>query len=297
MLKTRPYTSLVLRLILALVMHSSLVGCGLLDDSSDPENNGQETECAPGFTGPDCDSCADPKFTGANCDECIDGFAGDDCDQCADPKFTGDGCDECADPAFTGDNCDQCADPLLVHPACDTYAFCDSYEITCGEWDDLENPCDEWFSAAAPDPAPDEETTTGANQGCYQYHLDAAAECADLDELCLAQHCNHAAGSQDADGLAPCTDPEISCGDGACNGDETQDDCPMDCTPCTPEGETKGVFPWTSCCEGLSSIGKSSYDAETGQCTPPLLGATWCTDCGDGFCDDPENSCNCPDDC
>ena len=46
---------------------------------------------------------------------------------------------------------------------------------------------------------------SGANQACYKYHL-GVAESSEGDEQ--AAHCAHALGLADADGNAPCTDPE-----------------------------------------------------------------------------------------
>ena len=92
------------------------------DECTDPKFTGQNCDqCAdPKFTGKNCDQCTDSSFTGKNCDQCADPkFTGENCDQCADPKFTGLFCDQCVDAKFTGENCDQCTDPKFTGENCD----------------------------------------------------------------------------------------------------------------------------------------------------------------------------------
>ena len=63
-------------------------------------------------------------------------------------------------------------------------SFCDNYVGTCGEW--MGNArCTDWFDAAAPGTADD---TSGATQGCYEYHLSVA------QTMEPEVHCPHAAG-------------------------------------------------------------------------------------------------------
>ncbi|NIN93629.1 MAG: hypothetical protein GTO49_01270, partial [Anaerolineae bacterium] len=69
---------------------------------------------------------------------------------------------------------------------------------------------------------------------------------------------------------------------------------------CIPEGEALVDYPGApTCCSGLELIG---LDKEYGlSCLPPTGGAGdnsgYCTNCGNGACEGPENTCNCPEDC
>ncbi len=67
---------------------------------------------------------------------------------------------------------------------------------------------------------------------------------------------------------------------------------------CIPEGGSGAVYPGElPCCEGLDSIPcGDGPDPITGECMP-CAGAFYCTACGDDSCDEPENACNCPEDC
>ena len=48
------------------------------------------------------------------------------------------------------------------------------------------------------------------------------------------------------------------------------------------------------CCEGLDGVGV--FDIVWGRCEP-LFGGYYCVDCGNGICEEPEDKCNCPEDC
>jgi len=79
---------------------------------------------------------------------------------------------------------------------------------------------------------------------------------------------------------------------------------------CAQEGESVGGSTLTSptaCCKGLTVISgyqhhrfQKHYSCakakEEGKIPPPGMGGT-CTNCGDGVCKDPEDSCSCPADC
>jgi len=70
---------------------------------------------------------------------------------------------------------------------------------------------------------------------------------------------------------------------------------------CVPEGGTTGIYPGAPpCCEGLVQIpcDKPAADPDDvlGKCLS-CEGAAFCTACGNGVCDEPENPCNCPEDC
>jgi hypothetical protein len=69
---------------------------------------------------------------------------------------------------------------------------------------------------------------------------------------------------------------------------------------CVPEGEAYLDYADApTCCSGLSLI---SLDKALGSSCVPATGGTgdgsgFCTDCGNGICEAPENACNCPADC
>ena len=65
---------------------------------------------------------------------------------------------------------------------------------------------------------------------------------------------------------------------------------------CIPEGGSRPVVPSAPpCCAGLAPIpcDTPGGDGSCDSCT----GSAFCTDCGDGTCDTPENACNCAADC
>lgn len=90
-----------------------------------------------------------------------------------------------------------------------------------------------------------------------------------------------------------------------CNGIDDNCDGQTDegCEGCYTEGEGGAVVPEElDCCEGLTKIScdKPASDLEDddvpAECQS-CLGAFLCTYCGNGQCDNPENECNCPEDC
>jgi len=79
--------------------------------------------------------------------------------------------------------------------------------------------------------------------------------------------------------------------------------CMPDDPECIPEGGSGAVVPdELECCPGLTAIscatpgGLDDPSPGTDGCMP-CVGAFYCTACGDGVCKDPENACNCPEDC
>jgi hypothetical protein len=69
---------------------------------------------------------------------------------------------------------------------------------------------------------------------------------------------------------------------------------------CIPAGQAYLEYPGAPvCCDGLQLIGLEERLGTT--CLPPSGGtgdaSGFCTDCGDGLCEGPENKCNCPADC
>ncbi len=98
-----------------------------------------------------------------------------------------------------------------------------------------------------------------------------------------------------------CVDP--FCGDGACNGSETEADCPEDCTP--SEGCADCEFDWTpygsECCDtawdefGIDCAtleGTYSWDCAGCNCPGDIPAV-----CGDGACTGGETYETCPEDC
>ena len=68
---------------------------------------------------------------------------------------------------------------------------------------------------------------------------------------------------------------------------------------CVGEGQSLGpVIPGNNnvCCAGLSAISNSRPNAN-GVCEVVPGGRGYCTYCGNGNCESPENKCNCPQDC
>ena len=62
--------------------------------------------------------------------------------------------------------------------------------------------------------------------------------------------------------------------------------------PCAQAGEQRGVA--VVCCDGLVEI-PNAYPVHDACALE--FGFHLCSACGDGFCDDWENACNCPEDC
>jgi len=70
---------------------------------------------------------------------------------------------------------------------------------------------------------------------------------------------------------------------------DTNSDTNSDIT-CTTEGNSMPVYPGYECCDGLSPISPQT-DSE------PIVGASICSNCGNGTCEAWENQYNCDDDC
>jgi len=72
---------------------------------------------------------------------------------------------------------------------------------------------------------------------------------------------------------------------------------------CIPEGGTYLEYDGApECCPGLENISlERDYIHGRPACVTPVGDATdysgYCTDCGNGLCEEPENKCNCPEDC
>lgn len=62
---------------------------------------------------------------------------------------------------------------------------------------------------------------------------------------------------------------------------------------CAEAGQAQGIV--RECCNGLDSVSK--FQIIDGECIPLVGGYGICTDCGNGVCEDWEDTCNCGDDC
>ena len=70
--------------------------------------------------------------------------------------------------------------------------------------------------------------------------------------------------------------------------------CPASCVEA---GGSVAVIPNApECCPGLVAIG-CEEPSSSGMCETNCVGATFCTACGNGTCEERENPCNCPEDC
>lgn len=79
---------------------------------------------------------------------------------------------------------------------------------------------------------------------------------------------------------------------------------PLDSIPAGCIAEGKAYVQYTgapTCCTGLGVVGLHKVDEQTGACIAPTGAASdgsgYCTKCGNGKCQAPENKCNCATDC
>jgi len=185
---------------------------------------------------------------------------------------------DCSGCACPGDEEGECGDGN-----CNINEDCETCEADCGVCGE----CDAGFVADCAD-----------NDCCPESWIgDGFADCEDQAYGCDLT-------CYDMDG-GDCADP--FCGDGVCNGSETEADCPEDCTA---GSECSEGF----CDEGTYWDGFSCYDcsyctdiSDDSACDDPydccgMCGGTadgTCGDpvCGDGFCNGDETYETCPDDC
>lgn len=144
---------------------------------------------------------------------------------------------------------------------------------------------------------------------CSSLSVDGA-EC--LDEPQCATDCCDASGTGDA--ISPCGD--VCCVERRC-AEIPPGDCPsgrcrlvrgcdeeLRCVPAYPGplpdcGKVTTSNPELACCEGLtrrcgqlSSAGICDHEEGMGSGNTAI-----CIACGDGTCEEVENTCNCPEDC
>jgi hypothetical protein len=65
--------------------------------------------------------------------------------------------------------------------------------------------------------------------------------------------------------------------------------------PCFGEGQSMAIYPGNACCSGLSAI--NPVRPQTDGTCQLLVGASICSNCGNGTCEAWENTCNCSTDC
>ncbi len=248
--------------------------CCVAGDCSQPQGICQEATC-------DAFVCSDPVSVDGCCGNgaCEDGETEADC--AAD-------CTGCLDAGGWhewDDGPDRCCDdaaPLKVNMGVTSAGQCAPADCgvfaVCAECGDGVCGVGETFCSC-----PDDCDGTCVGAGGVMIGLEGC--CAGLTASSLdpsASGCT----------LGVCTD----CGDGTCDFGETESGCPADCGPCVVAGETFAAGQGR-CCDGLDAATTAGPD-QLGQCpTEPVVGATLCTDCGDGTCDAWENHCNCATDC
>ena len=109
--------------------------------------------------------------------------------------------------------------------------------------------------------------------------------------------CTNCLGSGKVCQNQQCVSTTPECGDGSCNGSETQCSCPGDCGLCS------GCCSGSACNSGASdtacglngasctNCSNSGKECQNQQCATPA------PTCGDGLCNGNETSCNCNQDC
>ena len=93
----------------------------------------------------------------------------------------------------------------------------------------------------------------------------------------------------------------VRCGNWSCQEGENPCICPSDCDPsifhggdCVDFGDTAYASEGLKCCDGSELLPDYTINDYCGRVS---FDSGICLKCGDGICEDPENRCNCPDDC
>ena len=89
-----------------------------------------------------------------------------------------------------------------------------------------------------------------------------------------------------------------NCGNGNCEEWETKCNCPEDCSVACRDQNYECTIDDIPCCPGLKEV-LLAYKDKGGECVAPVPCGSICVPCGDGICEDTrlENICNCPEDC
>lgn len=226
--------------------------------------------CKPGFSGADCNTCADPKLTGSECDQCVNKLV-------AAP-----GCTECVNPNASGANCEICkttGKPMADDKDCDGVSATDDCDDSdpksTAKTDDAD--CDGIKAADDCNDKDSKSTTKAADADC-----DAVLTLADCDDT--NPKSTTKATDADCDGILTATD----CNDGDpksttkaqdadCDGVLGVDDCD-DSNPTMKAKQADldcdGVPTADDCNDGSASLGWKSSDQD---CDGVLTGA----DCND----------------
>ena len=260
-------------------------------------------------------ACSDAGF-GATCFDggCADSEA--DCPvegECADDQVLDcDGSNECISAAWIGDGyCDGTAQQYGADLCCYDSDGGDCTEAECAPPSCGDGVCngDETEETCPEDCSPSEECAD-----CEFDWTQYGAECCDLAWTTFQISCADLEANYGWD-CAGCNCPgdlPPSCGDGQCNGDETFESCPEDCTEtgcsadevadCDASGEC-----WTAAwigdgfCDGTEQqygADLCCYDNDGGDCTEAeCAGSGPVDECGDGACTGSETAENCPEDC
>ena len=218
-------------------------------------------------------------------------------------------CETCAD------DCGDCptggVDPTTV-PGC--------FESNDGGCDGC--PCEAVVCAEDPDCCNDdwdedctqlcfEEGHCGTDPGCVPRDEEGcdgcaceAAVCAEESGCCTDEWNDDCVELCQEAGSCQGTPTDPTCGDGACNGDETCEGCPGDCGACAAvcgDGACNGAEACATCpgdcgvCAGACGDGACDAGEDCASC-PGDCGACP-VNCGDDTCDADETCDNCPADC
>ncbi len=286
-----------LALALAAGVAAWFSGC----DFSVDEPNGKcagDSDCEAGFCDEDSGACVDCLWDG-HCDEayclleqnvCVECFEESHCSTgLCDPQNNACvGCLEDADcdsgkcdpaaQACMGSDCDndgQCNDdnPCTEDGCSD--GFCVNTALVDGE------PCSDGEYCTSGDHCEEGE--------CVHEEMDPTCVDADADGFNAVDDCNDEDPDVHPGAEEVCDEIDNNCDDQVDEGCEEPPGC-------VDEGGSVAVVPEApECCEGLGLI-PCDAPGDDGQCMA-CDGSSFCTFCGDGECNEPENECNCPDDC
>lgn len=217
----------------------------------------------------DCDElvdCDDPDCDGdANCAVCLDGLCNGNEDRCTCPE-------DCGDPPDSENNCSDGVDN-----DCDELTDCDDDDCnghitcTCGDGSCL-----------------GDETCDNCPRDCVRGDGGTCEDC--FKGVCNGE-CHP---KKEAETCADCA-PPICCGDGWCEGGETNDNCPRDCNqpddPFCGDGSCNGDEDSCNCGADCGSPPSS----EAGACNDGLDNdCDGAADCDDEDCSgDPACAPNC----
>ncbi len=136
-------------------------------------------------------------------------------------------------------------------------------------------------------------------ENAFNCQLDCQSECRDETYTCTPEDIPCCEGLEEStasfldEGI--CMTPTcgticLPCGDDVCDEELGENRCNcLDCGECSEEGEE--AMPPYACCDGLELVEDCPEGEEC------AVSVKYCVDCGNGTCDEHENSENCPEDC